>query len=983
MMITFKKLRFIIGALCLTGCMMAAYGQSAVHPKSYYDAITYQWTDASGASHTNAITEEATDPYQIVALLKKVYCDPRLPGPTYTAYDQDGSRQRKVYYGAIEGGWNISESDVTAPYEEGYTILMVSLNNNLSRIGTDMQQLIEEHWLIPDEYKTFMSNFFTNTNELIDYINNNVASVQLLTDGLRVGSGMMSGTTFNISGEYNRFFVLSKGQSREKDSWVLQEENNYDFPVIAGERVPFKSMFEQFSPTDGTEGSQITDFYAKMVGGKLYPVVHDCASVIESEHEFSMSGKDGTEYKSLTGMNIFIPDYRLMYWVNDNFYIHYTNGNTEGPYTVDGRDMNPYKRTNGTNFRSPGYLAAHFAQYNLDHSPKMGIYLVNLEAEANATATEHVYDVELNWASTLDDLAGESVAQTFIVYLVVSDEDGNEVHEEIITTSDNTYTYQVPQDEHSYTLTYIVFAKPADGEHDVFVAWSNQASVVIPGWYDFLNLDLNHFESDFVASEEMNYYRNFINVMNEDALNALTPERVENGENSFFLYRMDAANPDVMIPVAEMTLEVVGNGVKYDITYGNQEPLADYNVPITTSGNLTVGDGDAIDLSPITFVDQFKASTADNDHPARYEYVLEASIIDGQPKTTNSVEVPVYKTGCDIQGYYTLDEVMADVDHSLTPGVKSANMTMNLVNNPAFYYYTIERGSNTPPNDHVSHLQRRTDGTFMEMNNHYGMAGNIYENGPFSMLDTDELTGTPGDYASYVPVIWTFGDKRVKQDGENSYGSPIMRTGVGSTDIVVEGVRTEGETGVWKDENNQSCCIYYPTISVFGDAPNDASVSYIPFMYRVWRECNDIRGYVFQGDKPVNDPEADRSPSKLIIEEQTYENAIVDLGGDYTVNPYGFGAKKDATIKFRARFYYMKADFELRDAVNGPMYYVVEKVFDWREIPTSIYELRAVTEVSTTYINAQGIQSDKPFDGMNIVITRYSDGSTTTSKVIK
>ena len=211
----------------------------------------------------------------------------------------------------------------------------------------------------------------------------------------------------------------------------------------------------------------------------------------------------------------------------------------------------------------------------------------------------------------------------------------------------------------------------------------------------------------------------------------------------------------------------------------------------------------------------------------------------------------------------------------------------------------------------------------------------------------------------------------------------IMRTGVGSTDIVVEGVRTEGETGVWKDENNQSCCIYYPTISVFGDVPTDASVSYIPFMYRVWRECNDIRGYVFQGDKPVNDPEADRSPSKLIIEEQTYENAIVDLGGDYTVNPYGFGAKKDASIKFRARFYYMKADFELRDAVTGPMYYVVEKVFDWREIPTSIYELRAVTEVSTTYINAQGIQSDKPFDGMNIVITRYSDGSTTTSKVIK
>ena len=123
------------------------------------------------------------------------------------------------------GGWNISANDVTPPYEEGYTILMVALNNHITTYGGDTQQ--GGLW-----GGTYNSNFFTNTNDLIDYISDNIAAVQLLTDGLRVGSGMMSGTTFNISGEYNRFFVLGKGQARQKDSWVTNYENNNN--VIAG-----------------------------------------------------------------------------------------------------------------------------------------------------------------------------------------------------------------------------------------------------------------------------------------------------------------------------------------------------------------------------------------------------------------------------------------------------------------------------------------------------------------------------------------------------------------------------------------------------------------------------------------------------------------------------------------------------------------------------------------------------------------------------
>ena len=87
----------LIAAMFMVFGVQSAMSQSVVHNKAYYDAISYQWTDASGVTHENAITEVATDPYQIVALLKKVYCDPIIPGPLYSAYDKKGNRERPVY----------------------------------------------------------------------------------------------------------------------------------------------------------------------------------------------------------------------------------------------------------------------------------------------------------------------------------------------------------------------------------------------------------------------------------------------------------------------------------------------------------------------------------------------------------------------------------------------------------------------------------------------------------------------------------------------------------------------------------------------------------------------------------------------------------------------------------------------------------------------------------------------------------------------
>lgn len=960
-----KNFLRLFAAMLMTLGVLSAQAQPAVHPKAYYDAITYQWTDASGATHENAITDVATNPYQIVALLKKVYCDPNIPGPHYSAYKEDGiTREREVDYGAVGGGWNISADDVIKPYEDGYTLLMVSVKENLT-LRTN------------DDYGSYE---FPNAEALVTYIGNNIDAVQLLTDGLRIGEGMRAGTTFNISGEFNRFFMLGKGQARQKTKWVTDEEE--DDNRTYGERVPFKSMFEEFSPTDGSVNSEITDFYFQMVAGAAYPVVHDCASVLQNEHYFSMAGKNRHESRSLTGLNIFIPDYRLLYWERYD-----TIKNDWGWVTainhVAGRMMNPYYDLNGNQIRSRhSYFEVDYAQYNPDYAPEVGIYTIKLEGKAEPAAEEKTYNVTLDWTSSLDDMAHGTVGQDYILYLVLTDEYGNETREEIIKTTETTYTYPVPQDEHSYTLSYIVFGQPNDGEHDMFVAWSNQVDVVIPGWNDFLTLKLNHYESDYKIETEKNYYRNFLNVMNDDAANGLTTARVNAGENNFTLYRYDVAAPDAMVPVATMAI-TAGNNTRYNITYQNQEPLASYNVNVTTSGNLSVGAGGVIDMSNILFVDQFAASTALNDHPVRYGYVL---MLTNGDKGTNTVEVPVFKTNAKLGGYYTEEEVLAD-EHELLAGVKNGSVDVNLQPNPSIYYYTIGRGDNALPVTEFSKMQLRTDGTFMEMSDALGMEGMIINAGPNNFKDPLTVTGDFGNYMTYQPVIWTFGEDRVNNnppqhvDDLNSYGSEIMKTGVAGLNATVSGTRSENQYSNWKDENGEWCSIYNPVITVTAQMPEDASVEYEPYMVRVWRQCNQIRNSFIEGTWGVrtNDIWSPRPADLLIVDE--FVNGTQFTFGDAEANTLAFGATNNATIGFLVRFYYMVPDAAKADGEFK--YYVVEKFIPWNNIETSVAEISIAGEGVNTYYNAQGLKSDKPFDGVNIVVTRYSDGSTKTTKIVR
>ena len=67
-------------------------------------------------------------------------------------------------------------------------------------------------------------------------------------------------------------------------------------------------MYEEFSPVSTDASTGVTDFYSKMMSGDVFGVVHDCGSVLATDHWFSMSGSESTEKKSLDNITFFIPD---------------------------------------------------------------------------------------------------------------------------------------------------------------------------------------------------------------------------------------------------------------------------------------------------------------------------------------------------------------------------------------------------------------------------------------------------------------------------------------------------------------------------------------------------------------------------------------------------------------------------------------------------------------------------------------------------
>lgn len=783
-----KRLLYLLAAVWFTalGTQHTMAQSTSTWTRAQYEALgaIVKWTDSQGNSHANMLTDVATDPYHIMALLKTAYTDQRVPGIIYGGYDKNGNRDGAVTYGNITG-WGITS--VTAPTTEGYTTFMVKVKNGWSSSQDEV---------------------CSTEADIREYIGKSVESVQLLTASMPVG-GTNPGTLYKLSGEANRFFFMSKGRARS-------------FGTTRADRTPFWGMYEEFSPVDLTASTGLTDFYTKMKNGNVYTVVHDCGSVLGTAHYFAMTGIDGTENRDVTGLTFFLSDYRLKY----GEYTYVNNRNQKK--TGDCRDEYKSVTNPWSTFTYENPTGGHYVNYNTAYAPTTGLYtaMLNAKAQASTTADKH-YTVTLDWSTTLAKvLNGNSVTEAFHLYRVGTDGSLTEIP--LTDSTATTLSYDVEQKAHGYTITYVVSAKPVDNAAGFDPVWSNRATVDIPGIdpNELLVLGIGGYtSSQYDQTQEINQYRNRVKMSNSVGT-FIAADSVQAGAR-FTLYRTGIntdGSIDKCVPAAVVTVTGNASGtISYTVAYSNQSGAVDSEYP-ATEGTFSTNSKGAVDFGDFVMCDQFNVSTASNSHPISYDYQVRYAP-DGNNERYHSNEhsVKVYKTVSQMTNAVTERQAKADLDHSLA--VSSMPVIKFTVDNDnAINQYTVKRDDVS-----IGRAQNRPSGTYATFEVASDGSEHLTGESVANMATINDRTYLPTTAGNYVPVI----SVNYGTDTINTYGCDIKQ-GYQPKVTATENGKVMGNYELRTEGGKSLGARYFKTtINIEASVPQGLNVE----AYRLWRNC--------------------------------------------------------------------------------------------------------------------------------------------------
>lgn len=912
----------LAAAMLFTLFSLAASAQEAVLTKADYAKITYSWTDESGTTHENVpITEKASDPRQIIELLSTIYKDPRVPGPKYNAYDADGNREREtVYSNVTTNGWNVT--GVQKPTKEGYTVLIVSVKK--TQEGTDKTKKL------------------ANYKALVDYISKSIESVELITDGMRIGEGSNRGTLFNFSGTYNLFFI-SKGQTRQ---------NKRNVALAA-----FMQMYEQFSPTATKQQTGTSDFYAKLTSGEVYPVKHDCEGILDLDHYFCMAGMKGTTYYDMTEVNFFIPDHRMDFFGKKST-------------TIFGTRIDDYRDDDGDSY----------VIYNTSHQPKTQMYTIKLTAEAQEASEQRKYNVTLNWTSNLNDLAGD-VEQEYYIYRVVDGKVEEEpINKEPVYTT--TWSETVDQQRSGYALTYVVKGRPKGATFNPIQ--SNHASVSIPGFDPMERLKLNikgDFRSQYNQDTEYNNY-NCTLQMNNGVGTSVKRQYLNEGTEFTFLRSTGSENT----PVATLKITSISSSrgsykYSYTLTYANQSKDGKSQTMDNATGSFTAKSNDDIDFNNFSITDEFCASTKDNSHPDKYTYqvsfkpAVEIVGATGELVYSNSENVFVLKTTNDVQTTYTQSQVAADDNRTLAIA-DNGTVTFATAKAPSIFRYVVRRMQSDKGTEIIGQAQQTTEGSYAlselikNDKGNYDMTstGQTLAGGALASV-TDWSLLAPS-VAKYVPVIESY--QTDKTQDKNTFGCDIK-----SLYSIAVGFNFENaykSLGTFQGESDPNVK-YRGFAAKFNVEPKRAD-NLKSYKFRIWRKIEDGNEVLLNNLTPATGDNWTIVSDYGLIKAADGSSEIQDSKLTFADNFIAPEATHNVTYIIR---YYAQDN-----AANA--YYVAENelVVNYDNVtPTQIDGVSATKEVSSVkYINTQGMQSDKAFRGINIVVTTYTDGTTATEKKV-
>lgn len=998
-----KKITNLMLALAAVVCFSATLkADPVVKPKAFYLGKSYTWTNANGGTVTSNLTDEATDPRQIMALLKYLFTNKDIPGILQCGYTSSGAREGKVDYNVARGSamslaYGITPGDYT-PNEDGYTTLLVK---------------VKDSWT--PSVKESLSQQST-----LQYVSDAIESVQILTDGVYIpatnangGKNVNPGVVYRMSGSANRFFFISKGRGR---SWGWGSSKN---GVIISEYAPFNGMFEEYSPVAVSGGKQIENFYEDLVNGSIFKVEHDCSTVPGQEHYFCMMGTTGTKKFDVTDLMITIPDYRLMDWSNRDY-----QGNTNFKYT----------------------------NYNKSHAPSLGLYGIQLKATATPTDGDY-YNVTLTWTSSLNEITGNEINQRFLLWVrdtdgalkPLTDADGKQVT--IAPGETFEYTYQEAQTYEGREITYVVSGQPTDA---LFInykeVYSNNDKVTIPGLDpdEGLRIEIGtESTSDYDLATQTNHYKNLISIDHSVDKTHVKYTNLQAGSKLTF-YRYDVNRESEAKKVAELEITGVNKrsqssgwgwnsrtyyyiDYSYNLTYYNQDNEQNPKQNITggtyslsTNSDYTQNVSNEVDFDQFkvgSFNDEFSASTAVNEHPASYEYMASFS---GLGNTTQNElhssysKIKVHKTDAAVSDKaITIQDVEND-------NVCSKRIHINTHDDSPAIQFSLDQDLRIA--EYSLNKVKNKDNSEME---EIGLAQRlpswdyaVYESGKYKQNASQTEAPTIADASAkvgkneYVPVIKTY---RNSSDGSyNTYGAPIVTSHRLKANLSLDDQLMS--TYVFRGSNGKKGRYYQAVINIAAEGTDNYDI----VKYRVWRIVGnramevepEYMARLNQDGHPIvinsdvdGEPSIDESFNDLkeftvkgqggaeFLPSQVNSNTIrvIDTFGASDVTEDG-----DLTVSYIVRLYSKpytddeESTISTQSLSGQPVlakeYYIGESTINVtfeESTPTAVFDIVAdvnKTPASVEYVNLLGQKSSKPFSGMNVVITTYTDGTQSTAK---
>lgn len=661
---------------------------------AYYRAIEYQWVDDNNEVRTSNLAEPATHYNQIVAMLREVYTNPRVPGfikdPLYdeetasTETDNGGKTIGDMAYvkyaPCVDPIYGMDpEMKDFEPEIEGATALLVKLS----------------------------SDFHNEEGETCEDMLRKIKQVRILTSQMYIGNDEESqsenpGYLFNYVGMLDQFFIITKGCTR--------------IPSNAPDGfAPFYNMFEEFSPANT---GPTYNAYADMSAGNMFQVDHNCSGVMMQDHVVVMS-PESVEKEYAMNFMFYLPDYR---------------------FAGDSRRKKDDDKIN-----------EWYTFYNEDHQPFFFFNRIDavIPEKPVYDTTNHTAKIKLEWESTYKKVSRSRVPEQFYIYRVINDviqpeplsndeyeiapshvsdmfeeEDGS-----VVSAANRCSVYITePQDNISHDVRYIVKGRRYGSDFELVE--SNVVLAHIKGYANLETLSINITgkpKSDYDEVSQRNLYENVIeltdNMADEDDETArLLAGHIDVG-TVFTLGRFENSTADSKA-VATMTIDDIS--VRYGGTWavwyydatikyadGREGTTAAFKSLKSTAG----ADGDRTDdfAYPIqaldgmngilaSFTDKFYASTESGDHPSSYHYYIvyeSKSSLETPARSSraesradravsNVVDVAVPVRDLKV-GYvpYSLDQILADTDASQLLAENNPGIQFETRGNPSLSNYTV------------------------------------------------------------------------------------------------------------------------------------------------------------------------------------------------------------------------------------------------------------------------------------------------------